>query len=202
MRRSPASPRAASTGHASCTSSRWCCPSDVSLSSLDGSVSPDVQTRARQRRSSGSSGSDLRGNIQGPALEISGCAPGQDAVAGFVAALEDIDGVTRVGLESLEAIDSASGSGIRRLERTGSTDCQAGPRTASSRSSSPSTRCRLLRPRRPRRRSHRPLLRPLASTDQSQVADGQAQEDVAKASARAQISKAQKRKQTILGGGG
>src|SRR3954454_2687960 len=60
-------------------------PSDVSLSSLDGSVSPDIQTSGGN---SGSGGSDLRGNNQGPALDISGCAPSQDAVAGFVAALE------------------------------------------------------------------------------------------------------------------
>ncbi len=33
-----------------------------------------------------------------PALTVLGCSIGQDAVARFVAALEDIDGVTRVGL--------------------------------------------------------------------------------------------------------
>ena len=38
----------------------------------------------------------------GPALEVNGCATGQDAVAGFVTALKDIDGVTRVGVESSE----------------------------------------------------------------------------------------------------
>jgi hypothetical protein len=41
-----------------------------------------------------------RSSITGPALEIEGCATGQDAVAKFVAALENIDGVTRVGVQS------------------------------------------------------------------------------------------------------
>ena len=38
--------------------------------------------------------------MTGPALEIIGCAPSQQAVAGFVAVVRDIDGVTRVGLPS------------------------------------------------------------------------------------------------------
>jgi hypothetical protein len=44
----------------------------------------------------------MRGSIAGPALEITGCATGQEAVAGFVTALKDIDGVTRVGVQSSE----------------------------------------------------------------------------------------------------
>ena len=40
--------------------------------------------------------------VPGPALELNGCASGQNAVAGFVTALKDIDGVTRVGVESSE----------------------------------------------------------------------------------------------------
>lgn len=170
-------------------------PSDVSLSSITGSVSPDIQMSGGG--STGSSGSDLRGNIQGPALEISGCAPGQDAVAGFVAALEDIDGVTRVGLESSN-IDSASGSGAAA---SSSTDCQAGPRTASFQivvafDAVPTPSTATTAPSVP------PSAAPSTGTDQSQVADGQREQDVAKASARAQISKAQNAKQTILGGGG
>lgn len=51
--------------------------------------------------------------VTGPSLELSGCTSGQDAVAGFVTALKDIDGVTRVGLESSavgEGADSGEGS--------------------------------------------------------------------------------------------
>ena len=49
----------------------------------------------------------------GPALELVGCATSQDAVAGFVSALEEIDGVTRVGLQSSAKVDD-SGSDQRR----------------------------------------------------------------------------------------
>jgi Tfp pilus assembly protein PilN len=169
-------------------------PSDVSLSSLTGTVSPDLQT------SGGGSGSNLRGDIQGPALEISGCAPGQDAVAGFVAALEDIDGVTRVGLESSN-IDSASSSGSSTSSSSGSTDCQAGPRTASFQivvafDAVPTPSTATTAPSVP------PSVAPSTGTDQSQVADGQRQEDVARASAREQTSKAQNAQKTILAGGG
>jgi hypothetical protein len=45
--------------------------------------------------------------VEGPALEIIGCAPSQDSVAAFVAALEDIDGVTRVGLASSQLPEQA-----------------------------------------------------------------------------------------------
>jgi hypothetical protein len=56
-------------------------------------VAPDVSI-------SGGSGIGMRGQIAGPALEMVGCASSQAAVAGFVEALKDIDGVTRVGLPS------------------------------------------------------------------------------------------------------
>ncbi len=103
-------------------------PADVSLSSLTGTVSPDVQVNSGGS-SGGAGGSNLRADIQGPALEISGCAPGQDAVAGFVAALEDIDGVTRVGVSSskLGGQDSAA---TGTSSSSGSGDCQTGPNIA------------------------------------------------------------------------
>jgi Tfp pilus assembly protein PilN len=98
-------------------------PSDVSLTSISGSVGSDPT-------SSGGSGGDLQGQITGPALEIEGCAPGQDAVAGFVASLEDVDGVTRVGLESSN-IDSGGGSSSTSSGSSSSSgECHAGPRTA------------------------------------------------------------------------
>ena len=59
----------------------------------------------------------------GPALELNGCATGQEAVAGFVTALKDIDGVTRVGVEILRtrrartATAASGGAG-------GSADCR------------------------------------------------------------------------------
>jgi Tfp pilus assembly protein PilN len=50
----------------------------------------------------GEGGSGLAAGAAGPTLELSGCATGQEAVAGFVTALKDIDGVTRVGVQSSE----------------------------------------------------------------------------------------------------
>ena len=70
-------------------------PDDVWLVSTTGTVSPDLQVE-------GSTGNPLRGQAPGPALELIGCGDGQDSVAEFVAALKDIDGVTRVGLNSSE----------------------------------------------------------------------------------------------------
>ena len=46
-----------------------------------------------------------RDTVAGPALELEGCAPGQKSVAAFVAALEDIDGVTRVGVAASKRPD-------------------------------------------------------------------------------------------------
>jgi Tfp pilus assembly protein PilN len=60
------------------------------------------------------------GGAQGPSLELNGCTTGQDAVAGFVTALKDIDGVTRVGLQS-SAVGESSGSA-----EAGEGECQAG----------------------------------------------------------------------------
>jgi Tfp pilus assembly protein PilN len=48
------------------------------------------------------SGGGLRKEIPGPALELTGCAAGQEAVARFVTDLKDIDGVTRVAVTSSE----------------------------------------------------------------------------------------------------
>jgi Tfp pilus assembly protein PilN len=79
-------------------------PDNVWLTSLDASASSEAEGTG--------SGGDLRGSIPGPALAISGCAKGHDGVAGFVTALKDIDGVTRVGVESSTLPDQASGSGV------------------------------------------------------------------------------------------
>ena len=68
-------------------------PDDVWLTNLTGTATPEVARRRRRQRRPARS-------IPGPALELVGCARSQDAVAGFVQALKDIDGVTRVGVQS------------------------------------------------------------------------------------------------------
>jgi Tfp pilus assembly protein PilN len=81
-------------------------PHDVWLISMSASASSEAGS---VEGSSG--GGALRNTIAGPALEISGCATGQEAVAGFVTALKEIDGVTRVGVESSELADQEEGAG-------------------------------------------------------------------------------------------
>jgi Tfp pilus assembly protein PilN len=76
-------------------------PDDVWLTNLTGTVLPEVTVPNEAAIS-------VRDSILGPALELIGCAPSQDSVAGLVAALEDIDGVTRVGVSSSELPDAES----------------------------------------------------------------------------------------------
>jgi len=68
-------------------------PDDVWLTNLTGSAAPDAAPE-------GAAGVSLRSGIAGPALELVGCARSQEAVAGFLQALKDVDGVTRVGMPS------------------------------------------------------------------------------------------------------
>jgi Tfp pilus assembly protein PilN len=79
-------------------------PDDVWLTTLSGSVSP-----ATGAGGSGGGGA-LRASVAGPALSLNGCARGQEGVAAFVQALKDIDGVTRVGVET-SAIDGGEAAG-------------------------------------------------------------------------------------------
>lgn len=76
-------------------------PGDVSLDSLTGTAKPGVTPE-------GAPSLPLRASIPGPALEMTGCAASQDGVAGLIQALKDIDGVTRVGVESSSTGESGS----------------------------------------------------------------------------------------------
>lgn len=78
-------------------------PADTWLTSLTANAGGETGS------SGGGSGSGLGATVLGPTLELSGCSTGQEAVAGFVTALKDIDGVTRVGVQSSELADKASG---------------------------------------------------------------------------------------------
>ena len=79
-------------------------PGNVWLTNLGGTVTPNVSV-------DGAPSVALRSTIPGPALELVGCARDQNAVAGFVQALKQIDGVTRVGVQSSNLGFSNSGSG-------------------------------------------------------------------------------------------
>lgn len=69
-------------------------PSDVWLIRVTGTASPDAVLEGTE--------DTLRSSAPGPALSLIGCGASQEAVAGFAAALEDIDGVTRVGIAKSE----------------------------------------------------------------------------------------------------
>lgn len=95
-------------------------PDDVWLEDLTGKVSAGVTLEASSTGSS-SSTATTDSSITGPSLQIAGCADGQEAVARFVAALKDIDGVTRVGLQKSSLGDSSSGTGTSSSASTGTT---------------------------------------------------------------------------------
>ena len=81
-------------------------PADISLTQLDAHTVGEADSGDESTSGVGTS----------PSVVMSGCAPDHQAVAELVAALEDIDGVTRVGLES-----SAAGS---REQSEGATAAQ------------------------------------------------------------------------------
>jgi Tfp pilus assembly protein PilN len=73
-------------------------------------IPADVSLTQLEAQTAGSEGADASTDTgSAPSLVMSGCATEHDAVARFVAALEDIDGVTRVGLESSAAPDQTGG---------------------------------------------------------------------------------------------
>lgn len=83
-------------------------PHNVWLTDLTASASPEVSIGG-STSSSGTAG--LRSSAPGPALQLSGCSTGQEAVAGFITALKQIDGVTRVGVETSELAEEESAAG-------------------------------------------------------------------------------------------
>ena len=82
-------------------------PSDVWLTDMSASAAP--ASSGSSSSSSGGTSSALQG-VTGPSLDIQGCAEGHEAVAGFLSALRDIDGVTRVAVISSDRT-SDEGSG-------------------------------------------------------------------------------------------
>ena len=164
-------------------------PDDVWLINLTGTVLPDVEVE-------NGAGLSTRDAIEGPALEIVGCARSQDSVAGFVAALEDIDGVTRVGLGSSQlpeqAVEASSGDGgsgdedcrtrdfITKFEIVAAFDAVPVPAAAAGTPGVPA---------------------PVAGDEgAAQLADAQAQQSAATASAAQQTGEAQDATQTYLPG--
>jgi Tfp pilus assembly protein PilN len=88
-------------------------PQHIWLTNLTGTVAPGIQV------GDGDAESGFRDSVPGPALEIVGCGRSHDDVARFVAAMRDIDGITRVTAEdSAKANSNTAG---------GSDSCQTKP---------------------------------------------------------------------------
>jgi Tfp pilus assembly protein PilN len=85
-------------------------PSDVSLDELS-ATSGAGAAGAAGGEESGEGAGGLLGGAAGPSLTLSGCASGYRGVARFVTALEDIDGVTRVGVQSTDDATEGGESG-------------------------------------------------------------------------------------------
>jgi Tfp pilus assembly protein PilN len=88
-------------------------PDNVSLTGLTASAGGSSDSSGATTDTSG-----------GPNMQMTGCALSHDAVAGFLATLQDIDGVTSVDLQSSQRGETAEGSS----SSGGSTDC--GPTVA------------------------------------------------------------------------
>ena len=91
-------------------------PAEVQLTTVTGTVAPGLGL-------GGDGAGALREGAAGPALEISGCVADQETVAELAAALEDIDGVTRVGVanSSSTADDAADSS----TASSGTSSCES-----------------------------------------------------------------------------
>lgn len=100
-------------------------PSNVWLTQLAGTANPQVSVANAPEI-------QIRDTVPGPALELVGCTVSQDATAGFVSALEEIDGVTRVGLQSSgKADDPSSTSGATASSDSGqqtNSECRTNPK--------------------------------------------------------------------------
>jgi Tfp pilus assembly protein PilN len=96
-------------------------PSDVWLIQMSGTVNPTVSIE-------NAPDVGIRGTVAGPALSLVGCAVSQDAVAGFVSALQEIDGVTRVGVDESAKedtdVNAASSASSSDSASASSTECR------------------------------------------------------------------------------
>ncbi|HEX5619274.1 MAG TPA: PilN domain-containing protein [Solirubrobacteraceae bacterium] len=93
-------------------------PADVTLTSLDGSISSDA-----------GGSSTVRGAIAAPAIELQGCTRSQTQVATLLSRLRSVDGVTRVTLQKSVKPDqqtTTDGSTVPAAAGTTQAVCGAG----------------------------------------------------------------------------
>jgi Tfp pilus assembly protein PilN len=75
-------------------------PSGDKLASLTGTVAPGASSTGAAGGGAAGGGAAVRPDLNVPAFELTGCAPGQDGVAGLMSRLRAIPGATRVTLEA------------------------------------------------------------------------------------------------------
>ncbi len=91
-------------------------PDDIWLTNLTGTAQPGIAVE-------GAASISLRDSAPGPALELLGCGRSQDAVAGFISELKEIDGITRVAIQSSKLGEDNEGGGESESS-TNVGDCQ------------------------------------------------------------------------------
>jgi Tfp pilus assembly protein PilN len=85
-------------------------PADVTLTSLNGTISGGT----------GTGGSSVRTAISSPAIELKGCTRGQKQVATLLSRLRAVDGVTRVSLsKSVKPAAAAANTAVVSAPQTG-----------------------------------------------------------------------------------
>jgi Tfp pilus assembly protein PilN len=85
-------------------------PADVTLTSLNGTISGGT----------GTGGSSVRTAISSPAIELKGCTRGQKQVATLLSRLRAVDGVTRVSLsKSVKPAAAAANTAVASAPQTG-----------------------------------------------------------------------------------
>ena len=92
-------------------------PERVWLTNLTGTVAPDVTVEKAGAVA-------LRSSVTGPALQLVGCARSQRDVARLIAALEDLDGVTRVTVEGSAKPESTVAESAESAEANVAEDCR------------------------------------------------------------------------------
>jgi len=98
-------------------------PGDVWLTDLTAKASAAAGSSDTSSSATGSTGLE---SIEGPSLDIRGCAVGHDAVARFLTAMRDVDGVTRVTVLSSDrsiSSDSTGGSSVSSGGASGAIAC-------------------------------------------------------------------------------
>jgi Tfp pilus assembly protein PilN len=99
-------------------------PRRVTFENLTATIAPGVAEGA-----AGSTPTAGSAPPAGPSLVIVGCAKGQQGTARLIASLKDIDGVTRVGMQSSELGDASTEEAVDPTQ-AGPTSCQTRPSVA------------------------------------------------------------------------